>query len=415
LGDDRSGPGDDARNGTFTTEVPLQANQRFSFDVSTGAGNTTHHVRCLPDDFPEWTFEEFGAADWQWYIVAPSTGGPRYTIVFDGHGVPVWWFQGTGGDSKYLDDGTLAWVQGTMGNDPRYQIRALDGTLLNTVRTVDTALDDHDLQLLPNGNYMVMSYKPRAGTVDLTAYGGPADAAVLDAELQEVEPDGDLVWSWNSETHIGLDETDHWWDDFVLANPTRFGPGHDVVHINSVEVTNGSVVASMRHTDGIYKIDRSTGDIVWKLGGTTTPESLTVIGDPLGADPLGGQHDARTLADGTLTVHDNGTNKGRPPRAVRYEIDETAGTATLLESVSDPDAPAAGCCGSARRSASGSWVASWGGLGNTEHPVSEFKADGTQTFKLLFPGEFSYRANPVPFGELGRADLRDGMDAQHPR
>jgi hypothetical protein len=142
---------------------------------------------------------------------------------------------------------------------------------------------------------------------------------------------------------------------------------------------------------------------------------LTVIGDPLGADPLGGQHDARTLADGTLTVHDNGTNKGRPPRAVRYEIDETAGTATLLESVSDPDAPAAGCCGSARRSASGSWVASWGGLGNTEHPVSEFKADGTQTFKLLFPGEFSYRANPVPFGELGRADLRDGMDAQHPR
>ncbi|MGB2850290.1 MAG: aryl-sulfate sulfotransferase [Solirubrobacterales bacterium] len=407
--------GEDARNGTFTTEVPLQANQRFSFDVSTGAGNTTHHVRCLPDDFPEWTFEEFGAADWQWYIVAPSTGGPRYTIVFDGHGVPVWWFQGTGGDSKYLDDGTLAWVQGTMGNDPRYQIRALDGTLLNTVRTVDTELDDHDLQLLPNGNYMVMSYKPRAGTVDLTAYGGPADAAVLDAELQEVEPDGDLVWSWNSETHIGLDETDHWWDDFVLANPTRFGPGHDVVHINSVEVTNGSVVASMRHTDGIYKIDRSTGDIVWKLGGTTTPESLTVIGDPLGADPLGGQHDARILDDGTLTVHDNGTNKSRPPRAVRYQIDESAGTATLLESVSDPDAPAANCCGSARRSALGSWVAAWGGLGVTEHPVSEFKADGTQTFKLLFPGEFSYRANPVPFGELGRADLRDGMDAQHPR
>ena len=137
--------------------------------------------------------------------------------------------------------------------------------------------------------------------------------------------------------------------------------------------------------------------------------------DPLGADPLGGQHDARILGDGTLTVHDNGTNKARAPRAVRHEIDESASTATLLESVSDPDAPAAGCCGSARRSASGSWVVSWGGLGNTEHPVSEFDAGGNQTFKLLFPGDFSYRANPVPFGDLSRADLRNGMDAQHPR
>ena len=141
----------------------------------------------------------------------------------------------------------------------------------------------------------------------------------------------------------------------------------------------------------------------------------TVVDDPLGADPLGGQHDARILGDGTLTVHDNGTNKGRAPRAVRYEIDESARTATLLEFVSGPDAPAAGCCGSARRSASGSWVVSWGGLGNTEHPVSEFDAGGNQTFKLLFPGDFSYRVNPVPFGDLSRADLRNGMDAQHPR
>lgn len=408
--------GGSARNGSFTTQVPLQPNQRFSFTRSNGSGQSTHHVRCLPDDFPEWSFDEYGESAWQWYIVrAGLANNVSYAIIFDGHGVPVWWFKGAGGDAKYLGDGKLAWTAGALNNDVHYQIRGLDGSLLNSIRTVGSELDDHDLQLLPNGNYMVMSYKPRGETVDLTPYGGPSDGAVLDAEVQEVEPDGDLVWSWNSQDYIGLEETDHWWDDFVLANPTRFGPGHDIVHINSLEATNGAVVVSMRHTDAVYKIDRSTGEIVWKLGGTTTPESLTVLNDPLGSDPLGGQHDARILPDGTLTTFENGTNKSRAPRAVRYEINEAAGTATLLESVSDPDAPSANCCGSARRSPSGSWVASWGGLGSAPHPISEFDSTGGQTFKLLFPGDFSYRANPVEYGKLGRSALRHGMNLRYPR
>jgi len=250
-----------------------------------------------------------------------------------------------------------------------------------------------------------------ARTVDLTAYGGPGGATVLDAELQEVEPDGDLVWSWNSKDHIGLDETDHWFDDFVLPNSAA---GHDLVHVNSAEATGSSILISMRHTDGVYKIDRTSGDIVWKLGGTTTPESLTVLDDPLGANPFGGQHDARMLDDGTLTVFDNGMTRNRPPRAVRYLIDESAGTASLLESVSDADAPNAICCGSARRSDSGSWTVGWGAFPDF-NPITEFAPDGSRTFKLSFTDNFSYRAHPVPFGDLGRAALRSGMDAQHPR
>jgi len=174
-------------------------------------------------------------------------------------------------------------------------------------------------------------------------------------------------------------------------------------------------VVSLRHTDGVYRIDRSTGEIVWKLGGTPTPESLSVVGDPLSPDPFGGQHDARLHEDGTLTVFDNGSLRDRPPRAVRYRIDEGAGTATLLEAVSEPAASRAVCCGSARRSDSGSWVAAWGRGAPAFNPVSEFAPDGAPTFKLNFPDTFSYRAHPVPPGELGRAALREGMDAQHPR
>jgi VCBS repeat-containing protein len=395
------------RNGTFSTEVPLQANQRFSFVRTTGAGSSTHHVRCLPGSFPEWSFESFAPAEQQFYLLAVGD----YVFVLDGNGVPLWWFDDGGGapaDAKYLADGTIAWASDRATANARYEIRALDGSPVRELKTVATMTDGHDMQLLDNGNYLLMSYRQRAGTVDLSAYGGSADATVLDAELQEIEPDGSLLWSWNSKDHIDLAETDHWFDDFPHT------PVYDLVHINAAQRNGDSLLISLRHTDGVYKIDRSTGDIVWKLGGTTTPESLTVVDDPYGQNPFGGQHDAHLLADGTLVAFDNGMTRNRPPRAVRYEIDEGAGTATLLESVADPEVGAAICCGSARRSPAGGWTVGWGSFPDF-NPITEFAADGSRTFKLSFTDNFSYRAAPVPFGELGRAALRGGMDAQHPR
>ena len=55
---------------------------------------------------------------------------------------------------------------------------------------------------------------------------------------------------------------------------------------------------------------------------------------------FGGQHDARVLSDGSVTIFDNGFHSDpvlrHPPRAVRYAIDRGAGTATLLEQINDP-------------------------------------------------------------------------------
>jgi hypothetical protein len=40
--------------------------------------------------------------------------------------------------------------------------------------------------------------------------------------------------------------------------------------------------------------------VLWKIGGVHSGKSLTILGDPQVAYPLGGQHDARFLPDGTL-------------------------------------------------------------------------------------------------------------------
>ena len=118
-----------------------------------------------------------------------------------------------------------------------------------------------------------------------------------------------------------------------------------------------------------------------------------MIGDPF-AYTFGGQHDARLLPDGTLTVFDNRTDLGSPPRAVRFRIDETAGTATLLNSISDPNVPASQCCGSARRLANGDWLIDWGEAKN--HPIGGYKPNGQRTFLLDLPRRPAIEQSPFP-------------------
>lgn len=409
--------GGSPQTGEFTQPVALESGQAFSLTSNNAGVTRNYHVRCLPPDFPAWNFERLTQPQEEWYLLTPAlgrnlVGSPRYVVFFDGHGVPVWWHDAgnTPLDAKLLSDGTIAWASyhggGGYGtsSEASYELHRLNGDLLRTVRTVGTPTDFHDLQESGNGNLLLMSYK-RRDHVDLTAHGGSSDSSVLDAELQEIDPEGNVVWTWNSSDHIRLEETGRWWSLGVRSS-------NDVVHINSVEPDGDSLVISLRHTDAVYKIDRTTGAVQWKLGGTTTPESLTVIGDPHGAYPLGGQHDARVLADGSIAVYDNATALGRPPRAVRYEIDEVARTATLVESVTDPEAPASPCCGSARRSDSGSWLVAWGGT----TLVSEFDPAGDRTFRLSFPdNRFTYRAFPVAPGRISRAEMRAAMEAMHPR
>jgi VCBS repeat-containing protein len=414
LGSSISLDGGGAQIGSFTASVALAENQEFGFSLDDGTATSEYRVRCLPTDFPTWEFEGLRPPDHQFYVVDPAigAGGSGYAIVFDDHGVPVWWQGSNPGpiDAKFLSENgepRITWW-GQFGGADGYQIRELDGTVTHTVSAVGGSTDIHELQREPNGDDLVISYQPREH-VDLTAFGanGGLDDTVIDAEVQEINSTGEAVWTWNSSNHIGLGETGRWWPTVLAGNP------RDIVHMNAVEpVGDDAILISLRHTDAVYKIDKATGDVIWKLGGTWTPKSLTVANDPEGAYPFGGQHDVRLQPDGTITVHDNSTNLPGSPRAVRYEINEATHTATLVEEVNDPEVPSSFCCGSARRSADGSWLMSWGG----RSLVTEFNAAGERTFRLGFGGvAFSYRAVAAPDNALSATALRAGMDTMHPR
>ena len=378
----------------------------FTFRKKGRRNARKYHVRCLPGDFPPYRF------------VRSRPGGPRlmfvqmqnhYAAIFDRHGVPVWWYRATGfaDNAQLLADGTVAWVpvDEISYQQGDYEIRRLNGRHVRSVRAAGGLTTDiHELLLLGNGNYMVGAFLDSAGK-DTTPFGGPADTTVRGAQVQELRPDGSLVWHWNSDDHIDLTETGRWWRHALQSSRPW-----DAAHWNSVERNGDSLLMSFRHLDAVYKIDRGSGEIVWKLGGTGTDRSLEVLGDPLGSYPFGGQHDARWQPDGSVSIFDNGSELGRGPRVVRYVVDEQRGTAKLVESVTDPKVPASICCGSARRLNSGGWLVGWGG-NNERGIIGFYDSKGRPVSRLWTAGGFSYRAYPMTGEFPSRNRLIRAMDA----
>jgi hypothetical protein len=419
--------GQQPRSGSFTTQVTRDVGQRFTLVVRADSKTTTHHVRCLPGDFPAWSSQRTGATQAEWYVTAAAVGitGANYPVVFDNNGVPVWWGPKTAQFFTLPLNGNIAWfAQG------RIEEHRLDGSLVRTYSTVEDPIspggdpmDFHDLEVLPNGNHLAVTITEKPD-VDLSSWGGPPDATIIDHIVQEVTPQGVALWQWRTSDHIDIDETTPGWRAAEVRDPG--GPFYDVYdpfHWNSVEWTGDGVILSFRHDDAIYKVNRLTGLIEWKLGGTTTPESLTVVGDPVfqsgGGGGFGGQHDARLLEDGTVTLYDNGSLRNRPPRSPRYRLDLSARTATLVRVVRDSLEPTSFCCGSARVLPGGNYVFGWGGNGDNPPDITENTRSGARLFELSFTGKapaqaIVYRGIPVPPGQLSRAALRAGMDSQHP-
>jgi hypothetical protein len=410
------------RSGDFIAEARILPSQNFEVRVNGPDGSKTYNVRCLPEAFPEWSYRRYSTPPKGRFLVSmrplPGDTSANWVVVFDQDGTPRWWkaFPYNSVTSEVLADGTVQLARGFgdgFGQDERngHEIRSLDGDLVREMKTRGVATDGHEFTQLPNGNALLVAYRPRLG-VDLSRFGLEKNGGVLDGEIQEVTPDGEVVWTWNSGDHISLDETPERWWEMLRNNPQPDNQGrvrYDVFHINSVEPWGNQYVVSSRHTDRVYGISRQNGEVIWTLGGEQGPKSLEIIGpDPYKDYPLGGQHDARMIDGNVVQIFDNGTNLDddkRPPRVVRYRIDPEAGTATFVSQVEDTEvAPVSHCCGGVRAFGDGT-IVSWG----NSPVVSGFGPDDQLAFRLWMPIPM-YRAIPVP-PSVSDTDLDRGLEA----
>jgi len=160
------------RSGDFSEVVPLSAGRAFTITVRDVARTQVYryYVRCLTGDFPQYTFTRYGAVSPKYFSVDPRNSG--YAIIFDNHGVPVWWYHGSAYATRVLPNKNVLWS--SVGG---WATHRLDGTLVRNLRGVGLLTDAHDLQLAGNGDHLVGAYVKQSH-VDTRPYG-PSDATVI--------------------------------------------------------------------------------------------------------------------------------------------------------------------------------------------------------------------------------------------
>ena len=423
---------------SFTTSLPIGGGQSYSFTVGTGAGGATYNVRCLPANFPGYAAQEFSQPQASYYLVTPSAADASapaspYVVLFDSNGVPVWWYSETTGtpvDANLTPNGDLSWDvvknvitrktppagpwEMTAGfGEPSgvdLVVHNLDGTPLNTLETVGSPTDFHEGLPLADGDFLMTSYAPRTGVSLSPVFYAPG--ATLDAGFQIVEPNGTVQYRWDAANLITPAESKRWWTALDFGYPGVPGPIWDYQHIDSVVPDGEGYLVSLAHDDAVYLINASNGSIEWKLGGTQTPQSLTIVGDPDASTDFGAQSDAQVWPDGTISVFDNGIDRRRPPRVLRFRIDPRSRTATLIQTITNPSIVTSPCCGSARLLPGGDWAIDWGGSQTFE----ELTPGGPPALRVTFAYPyFTYQAVPILPGQLMLSALHTAMNQMEPR
>ena len=232
----------------FTAPVALQPGQAFTIAVGSGASLKDYTVRCLPQDFPAYSVQRLGPVQAAYYLVTPNSSSPNehsagnWVAMFNSDGVPVWWYQRAVGSPSMpiltrtgTSHGRWRRSRQTFGlpGGIHVEVHALDGTLLNTLNTVGSPADLHEAWPLANGDFLIDSYVPRSG-VDVSSVGLPSPDTVLDASFQEITPDGQEVYQWDSAGQLTPQESAKY-TNFNQTPYPGIGTVWDWQHINSVE------------------------------------------------------------------------------------------------------------------------------------------------------------------------------------
>jgi hypothetical protein len=230
-------------------------------------------------------------------------------------------------------------------------------------------------------------------------------ATIADCAIQEVDPSGALVWQWLASDHLDVVKE----STAPSATMVDGNSVDDVFHCNSIDVApSGDLLLSARHTDAVFMISRSTGKIIWKLGGTPFNKDgaqiVTLAGDA--DEGFYRQHDARFQPNGQISLFDDHGATTGPARGVVFSLDLAAGTARVAWEY--PGLVNSGALGSFRRYSDGTSVIGWGATSDSSGLVfSEVDAAGNDMLDLSFdPGSNSYRAIKVPLGAFDRDVLR---------
>jgi hypothetical protein len=354
--------------------------------------------RSRPDLLPPVVSVTRGPSRGPGYIfLAPYAGPGQYgPMILDRAGRLVWFKPIPTGEraadlrvQEYEGRPVLTWWQ-----DPYVSGGRRDGAAViadasyRTIKVVRAGNgyqpDLHAFQIAPEDTAVFTVFD--AVRCNLSHYGGPANGAVADTVLQELDLKTGLVrYEWHAIDHVSMS------DSYVPMekNGTPQSPW-DWFHINVAALQGGRLLVDSRNTWGAYFIDPPTGKVTWRLGGK---KSSFRMGP--GARPAW-QHDLRVDPDGTVSFFDNGATPAvhTQSRGIVLRLDTHAMTATLTTSFVHAKPLVSPSQGNFEPLPDGNWFVGWG----QEPYLSEYSALGTLVFDAHMPAKYqSYTAFKLPW------------------
>ncbi len=334
-------------------------------------------------------------------FVAPKKGKGQFgCLILDDAGEPVWFRPLEDQElypmdfkvQSYGGEPVITWCESKVVAGHGFGEYVIADTSYREITRVQAGNgykgDHHEFVITPHDTALFTAYgKVRA---DLTSIGGEKDHLVWDCVAQELDIEtGKVLFEWHCIDHVPVEET--------YGNLSNDKPGEAFCyfHINSIDVDHdGNLLISSRNTWTIYKVDRETGEIIWRLGGRKSdfevgPKAWTRY-----------QHHARRHPDGTISIFDNGGSKRDGESfGIVVEPDMDAMTSTLVRRYAHPDGIFSDTQGSIQLLQNGNVFVGWG----SEPNFSEFSHDGDLLFSATFPNTYqSYRAFRFPW--TGRPD-----------
>ena len=238
-------------------------------------------------------------------------------------------FGGWGGISKILDkNNTTLW---------EYDI------------SNENSISHHDVEMLPNGNILVMVWERITNEVAV-GNGVDVETDIFTEKIVEINPsNNEIVWEWRSWDHIIQDKFESLPNygnlnsnpgkiniNYTVDNPPggNFFEGGDIMHANGLDYDpiNDIIFLSVNYYDEIWVIDHSTtiqesqsdfggnynkgGNLIYRFGNPNTYDSL---GDKL----FDKNHFPNLLEDGVdgegnILVYVNGNSTGQ---SIVYELE----------------------------------------------------------------------------------------------
>jgi Arylsulfotransferase (ASST) len=263
--------------------------------ISVGRGALDGDVFLTPLPSPEIHPESNNALT----INPVGPGGP---MIVDGRGRLIWFKQLAPPEvatnlraQRYIGHDVLTWWQGKVTFAAfGLGVGVIADRSYRTLHVVHTgngySADLHEFLLTPAGDALFTIYSLVRVHLPGTPPGALSD--VLDSIAQQVDVrTGLVVWEWHALGHIPLR------DSYATAKTSAY---FDAYHFNAIQpLADNRVLVSARDTSAVYEINRTTGRVVWTLGG----KASTFHMGP-GARFFF-QHDARLLPGSRVSLFDD--------------------------------------------------------------------------------------------------------------